>query len=362
MIVKNESKVIERCLSTVKPLIDYWVIVDTGSTDGTQEIIQEFMKDIPGELHESPWVNFSHNRNEALHLAKDKAEYLLFVDADDILTYSTDFKMPMLDKDSYLMPIHYSGLTYSRTQLIKSELDWRWEGVVHEVLMCDGAETRGTLDGLTMVILGGGDRSQDPKKFLNDANALKKALESDPQNTRYTFYLAQSYRDAEELELSLQNYEKRVALGGWDQEVFWSLYQIAELQENLNQSEEIVSKAYLKAFQYRPTRIEPLYRLSQYYRLKENYFLGYLVAKQGLKIPHTDDVLFVETWIYDYGLLLEYSICAYWIGAYEESLKACIQLLAVENLPQNIIDCVRKNLQFVLQKLPLEQNWPGETG
>src|SRR2546428_69578 len=66
MIVKNESHVITRCLGSVLPLIDYWVIVDTGSDDGTQKIIKDFMqeKGVSGELHERPWINFSHNRNE----------------------------------------------------------------------------------------------------------------------------------------------------------------------------------------------------------------------------------------------------------------------------------------------------------
>ena len=72
MIVKDEKDVICRCLASVKPVIDYWVIVDTGSSDGTQEIIRAFMKEIPGELHERPWINFGHNRNEALELAKGK--------------------------------------------------------------------------------------------------------------------------------------------------------------------------------------------------------------------------------------------------------------------------------------------------
>ena len=68
MIVKNESKVIRRCLESVLPLVDYWVIVDTGSTDGTQQIILECLKEVPGFLHERPWVDFSHNRNEAIAL------------------------------------------------------------------------------------------------------------------------------------------------------------------------------------------------------------------------------------------------------------------------------------------------------
>ena len=76
MIVKNESTVIKRCLDSVKAIIDYWVICDTGSTDNTREIVEECLKDIPGELHERPWVSFSHNRNECLRLSRGKADYL----------------------------------------------------------------------------------------------------------------------------------------------------------------------------------------------------------------------------------------------------------------------------------------------
>jgi glycosyltransferase involved in cell wall biosynthesis len=96
MIVKDESKIIKRGLATVKPIIDYWVIVDTGSTDGTQQIIKDFMQDIPGELHERPWKNFAYNRNQALALAKGKADYILFMDADETLEFSPNFKMPTL--------------------------------------------------------------------------------------------------------------------------------------------------------------------------------------------------------------------------------------------------------------------------
>jgi len=356
MIVKNESQVIRRSLESAKPLIDYWVIVDTGSTDGTQEIIKEFMKEIPGELHERPWVNFAHNRNEALSLAKDKADYLLFIDADDKFEISPNFSMPALDQDAYYITIKYSNLNYDRIQLIKSSVDWKWGGVLHEALASAQAKSWGHLDGISMIIIGGGDRSCDPKKFEKDAQILEAALKEEPDNARYQFYLAQSYRDAGMPELALKNYEKRVALGGWDQEVFWSLYQIALLQETLSKPEENICKSYAKAFHYRPTRAEPLYRLCNYYRRKENYLMGYLVAQFALKIKPSKDPLFVEAWIYDYAILLEYSICAYWIGRYEESHKACNQLISNQELPPNVRSCVERNLSFVLPKLATPAN------
>ena len=85
MIVKNEATVIRRCLDSVKPFITHWVIVDTGSTDGTQDIIREYMADLPGTLYEREWQDFAHNRSEALALSRPLADYSLVIDADDAL-------------------------------------------------------------------------------------------------------------------------------------------------------------------------------------------------------------------------------------------------------------------------------------
>jgi glycosyltransferase involved in cell wall biosynthesis len=356
MIIKNESKVIERCLASAKPLIDYWVIVDTGSSDHTQEIVKNFMKDIPGELHERPWVNFEHNRNEALSLAKDKADYLLFIDADDQFEIAPDFVMPKLDKDGYYLTINYSGSSYLRPQLVRNDLGWRWGGVVHEALFCDNAYNMGTLEGVSMLIIGGGDRSRDPKKFERDAKLLEKALKKNPSSTRDLFYLAQSYKDAGKLKAAIASYEKRVAMGGWDQEVFWSLYQIGIIQETLKKPEDVVNKSYSRAFQYRPVRAEPLYRLASYYRQKENYLMGYLLAQHALSIKQPNDPLFVETWIYDYGVLLEHSICAYWIGKYQEAFESSMKILTLKNLPDNIRECVNNNLRFITPKIAIEEH------
>ena len=355
MIVKNESKVIERCLESAKPLIDYWIIVDTGSNDGTQEIIKEFMKDIPGELYERPWINFEHNRNEAMQLANHKADYLLIIDADDKFEVSPDFIWPELDKDGYIMKVNCFETNHYRPHLVRTGLDWHWEGVIHEGLISE-TQSIGRLDGIKMIIIGGGDRSNDPKKFEKDANLLEIASMNDPTNTRAIFYLAQSYQNAGDLASAIKNYEKRVSMEGWDQEVFWSLYQIAILQERLEMPEDVIAASYARAYSFRPTRAEPLFRLSSYYRRKGNPSLGYLFSLHAKNFKYPEDTLFVESRIYEYAFLLEYSLCAYEVGRYDEAFSSSYQLLCIKNLPENVRECVKNNMSFIIPKVVKEEH------
>ena len=352
MIVKNETRVIRRCLESVKPLIDYWVIVDTGSTDGTQAMIKDFMKDVPGELHERPWVDFAHNRNQALDFAKNKADYVLIIDADEVLEIAPNFVLPDLDKDFYYITTKYGGTRYVRVQLVNNHLDWRWGGVLHEAIDSPHAKTRGTLEGVANVVFTDGFRSNDPKKYHKDAQVLEKALAKEPNNTRYQFYLAQSYRDAQEFELSLKHYKKRFEMGGWDEELFWSLMQIALLQEWMNMDQATVIEGYKKAYAYRPTRAEPLYHLCNYYRQKVGDCKeSYKVAHQGLAVAFPKDILFVESWIYDYGLLLEYSIACYWTERYVEAQVATLLMLSKPDLPSNFRECAERNMLCINSKL-----------
>ena len=351
MIVKNERAVIERCLNSVKPLIDYWVIVDTGSSDGTQRLIKKCMRGIPGKLYERTWVNFEHNRNEALELAKKHADYLLFIDADEELVFDTNFVLPHLDHDIYHINIDLCGIRYVRSQLVSTSVDWKWAGVVHEALVSDRACTQDILKGVTQIVRAEGCRSQDPDKFLKDVALLEQALKKEPKNSRYQFYLAQSYRDAQMLDEAIKNYEKRIEMGGWDQEVFWSKYQIAIMKEILGKPSDEVIKAYSEAYSFRPSRAEPLYRLSSFLRRQGANLLGYFVACQALSQDPPSDTLFVEDWVYTYGLLLEKAVNAYWIGKYAECLTLSQNILKQEKLPQSIIECVEQNIGWAVKML-----------
>ncbi|MBM3192095.1 MAG: glycosyltransferase [Chlamydiae bacterium] len=246
MIVKNEKRVIERALHSAMPWIDYWVIVDTGSTDGTQELIKQTLHAIPGELYERPWKNFGFNRTEALELAKDKADYIIFLDADDYFEWHPEFAISMLDRDAYYLTVNNKAKTFSylRPNIIKTDLPWKWVGVTHEYLACEATCSSSYLEGILYILGGDGARSQDSCKYLKVAEELERGLQEEPENARYQFYLAESYRDAGLLERLLEAYRKRVAMGGWAEEVFWSLFQMAELQQRLHYPMEEVLQRY----------------------------------------------------------------------------------------------------------------------
>ena len=112
---------------------------------------------------------------------------------------------------------------YHRTALVRSALPWRYVGVLHEYITCEQAQTQELLPGLRIVRLHDGARARDPQIYRKDALLLEQALLKEPDNARYVFYLAQSYRDADDLELALRHYRRRVAMGGWPEEVFSAL-------------------------------------------------------------------------------------------------------------------------------------------
>ncbi|HAB98770.1 MAG TPA: glycosyl transferase, partial [Parachlamydiales bacterium] len=136
MIVKNESRIIERCLLSLKHMISYWVIADTGSSDGTQQKILACLQNIPGELLERPWVDFSYNRNEVLLASQKKGDYLLFIDADEWLFFSSPFNASSLQSDCYTIKAQGKTSEFLKTFLVTNALNWTWHGVIHESLVC----------------------------------------------------------------------------------------------------------------------------------------------------------------------------------------------------------------------------------
>lgn len=358
MIVKNEEHVIEETLECMTKYIDYYVISDTGSTDNTIEVIKNFFnkKGIPGEVHQNEWKNFGHNRTVALNLCVGKSDYIWVIDADDIVI--GDLKLPeVLDKDCYTLT-YGEGFTYHRQQIFKNspELNWKYVGVLHEFPTCDDSNhSKGHINGDYFVDSRRlGDRNKDPEKYLKDAKLLEAGLEEEPDNERYMFYLAQSYYDYGNIEKGIEWYKKRIALGRWFEEVFYSYYRIATGLEALGKPWEEVEKAYMDAYIFCKDRAEPLYKIALHYRTNNNFKKAYKYAKMASRISFPEHcVLFIYRDVYDFKIWDELAISAYYVGEYMESYLICKKLLSSSTTPVVHHPRILENLKFAESKLGL---------
>lgn len=344
-IVRNESARIERCMLSLIDHIDCAVIVDTGSSDDTVKKIKDFFaahrKSVA--IHHTPFENFSQARNDALDHAKRSAlefDYILLVDADMELAGA----IPQVEGQAYNIMQDAQGCQYYNTRLIHRWSKALYVGVTHEYL--EIRDEVQDIDRDVLHFIDHADGANRKDKFQRDAALLSNDLARDPNNARTWFYLAQSHRDAGEWEAALAAYEKRVSLGGWDEEVFMSQVNIANCHKNMGNSGQFVTSM-LAAYNLRPKRAEPLYELAKHFREAGSPVVAGLFANEGLHINRPNDVLFVADDVYKVGLDEEMSVA----GFYNPRTKAtgfssCDFVALGKHGNDQSRECARNNLFY----------------
>ncbi len=369
MIVKDEADILPRLFDSCRGLIDYWVICDTGSTDGTQEVIRRQLDGIPGELHQREWVNFGVNRSEAVGLSHGKADYLLLLDAD--MTIRQDHPLGPLTAGAYLMLQTSGHFEYRNKRLVRDDLRWRYVGSTHEYIeTADGAETVESLDALAVEHHADGHSWEN--KFERDIELLTRDLIEDPDNGRAQFYLAQSCRDLAErtgnkhmLANAAAHYQRRVEMPGWDEETYFAQYQVGALAARMGQWPRAM-EAFIGAWERRPERLEAVHALTAGLRERGCYRAAHRFARMAANLkplPIPGDILFVAPWVYQWGILFEYSITSYWVGEFRNSFAACKKLLTIDSLSDecraltvtNAQHAVRENIRVAAERPPRER-------
>jgi glycosyltransferase involved in cell wall biosynthesis len=359
MIVKNESHIIHECLNSVYKYIDYWVICDTGSTDNTKEIITNFFKEkgIPGEIHDHEWKNFGHNRTLAFRAAEGKADYAWVIDADDYL--EGELILPETKQvDSYALRIKRGTFFWWRNQVFKLDSKWEYKGVLHEYAACEKqnpvvTRLEGNYNICARTMGGARNVGISPiEKYSRDAIILEEALKEDPNNTRDQFYLAQSYFDSQQWDKSAQAYQRRVDMGGWEEEVFYSLYRIAMIAAITNKEFLEIKEKFLAAWNYRPIRAEPLYNIARLYRMINQPRLAYLYAIMAKKMPFPKfDILFIDEDIYKWQIDDEIAATAFYLHRFDEGIAATKSLLSNPAFPDSERNRITENLKLYEQKM-----------
>lgn len=345
MIVKNEAAILERCLASVAPWIDGYVIADTGSTDGTEELATSFMKaqGIPGEIVRFPFEDFSQARNAALEACRRSIkvprtdhDHILLTDADmELRVEDPAWRSQLGAAPAHMITQEDKVWTYDNTRVVERSLAARYVGATHEYLDCGFVPA--CLDGVWLLDHASG--ASRGEKTERDLRLLEAEVSREPTNARARFYLAQTLKDAGRFEEALQRYEERVHMGGFEEEAWYSLYMSAVCHRELK-NEPAFMHAALRAYQRRPSRLEPLYVLAKYLRERGDAALASVFASYGATLPFpVKDLLFVEHGPYDHGIREELSITGFYSPSpvvRKEGREECLALAEDRTAPRSV--------------------------
>jgi tetratricopeptide (TPR) repeat protein len=303
MIVKDEEKIIERCLRSVIPFIHFFVIMDTGSKDDTMNIIKKVFseKNIKGILYKGQFKNFGQARNLALSVAYEKSgsDYILLLDADHILKVSTCLSPKV---DSYYITQLDGKIEYKNIRLIKNNRNYYYKGYTHEVLLSFKKDIKITLSKEDVYIDDIGDGGSKSDKNKRDIHLLVQEIKECPTYSRPYFYLANTYFGEKDFILAEKYYRRRISMGGWKEELWYSYYRMASIR--------IIQKNIPEAIYFLMSAIETNYqRLEAYFhlliifrdlRMDNNFKIYHTRSKDiyDLKLP-SQDFLFYEKEIYE---------------------------------------------------------------
>ena len=298
MIVKNEEKVIIRCLDSVIDLIDCFCIYDTGSTDNTVRLIMEYFKtkNIKGKLCFKDFISFDVNRNYCLQQSKDMAEYSLFMDADMVLKYN--FSIRDLKLDYYYIYQDSLNIIHKNIRIVKNNQQFKYYGVTHEILQTNNTLSKGEIIPLSeMKIIDLQDGGCKDNKLERDKHLILKNINCKKLKERYLFYLGNTYYFLGENLLALKYYHERLKYKGWQQEIWYCYYRIG-LIHYLSKDYSKFVKSMENAFSVDEERIENLYYLIEYYEKKNNKDISNIYKKIALNNLNTNDKLFLEKNLY----------------------------------------------------------------
>lgn len=365
MIVKNESKIIERCFSSLKSIVDYIVVTDTGSTDETVNIMNKYLTDnnIPGEIFYEPWRNFGYNRTNSIENAKKFFKkkdidmnniFVLLVDADMIVEIMVDaniLKRALNSADHYLVEQYNPVISYFNTRLIRLSKKIVCRGVTHEYYDVEGA-TSAKFDGIRINDIG--DGGSKANKFERDIKLLLDGIDEEPKNERYHFYLAESYKNSGKIDEAIFFYKKRVEFGGWYEEVFMAHYNLGQLYQERGDWKNALYHYTEGWIISKYERGETLYKIIDYYKNNREYKMALFYLKELVQLKYpSNQFLFIDYNIHGYKRYEMLTLISYYVGKMELGLYSSDFLLLFNKykFDQSVSEMIHRNLKFYVPKL-----------
>ena len=354
-ICKDESHVIGKMLESCKTITDLIVVNDTGSTDGTQDIIRKFGEEnnIPTYVFERPFDDFEKSRNHAIQKLKDVVAELgwdankvhgYWFDCDETLVIDPKFNKDQFVNDLYMINTFIGQMKYTRNTFFRVSKPFRWYGPIHEFIVCDEQNiTSGLAENIHVDVKMTGNSWQGdiPTKYKNHAFVLEKYIDANRQDPRWIFYTAQSYHDAasipdnreeneERLRRSMKYYKERVnRTDGYAEEIYYSQFRIGTIMRSLEEPWNLTHQELLKAYNMDPMRGESIKIIIDYYLQMNEWNMAYLYSKFAKvnfhgKNPYPQRLLFVDEALYIWKFAEAHAATCFYTGRMDEA-KATYQ-------------------------------------
>jgi glycosyltransferase involved in cell wall biosynthesis len=365
-IVKDESHCILTMLKSAIQISDAIVIADTGSTDGTQEIIRKFGEEnnIPTYVVERPFDDFEKSRNFGMEKAREIVKELgwnpndcwtWWCDADETIIVDSKFDKKQFVNDLYMINTYIGQMKYTRNTFARVSKPFRFYGPIHEFIVCDEQNiTSGLAENIHVDVkmIGASWQGDIPTKYKNHAFVLEKYIDANRQDPRWIFYTAQSYHDSasmpdnkeeneERLRRALKYYKERVnRTDGYAEEIYYSQFRIGTIMRSLEEPWNLTHQELLKAYNMDPTRGESIKIIIDYYLQMNEWNMAYLYSKFAKvnfhgKNPYPNRLLFVDEALYIWKFLEAHAATSFYTGKKDEARASYQELVSIsKNKPQ----------------------------
>lgn len=359
-IVKNESHCILKMLESAAQISDAIVIADTGSTDGTQDIIRKFGEErgIPTFVFDRPFDDFEKSRNFGMQKARDVVQELgwnpnecwtWWCDADETIIVNDKFTKNQFVNDLYMINTYIGQMKYTRNTFARVSKPFRFYGPVHEFIICEEKNiTSGLAENVHVDVkmIGNSWQGNIPAKYKSHAFVLEKYIDENRQDPRWIFYTAQSYHDSasipdnkeeneERLRRALKYYRERTTrTDGYAEEIYYSQYRVGTIMRSIEEPWNLTHQECLKAYALDPMRGESIKTIIDYYLQVGEWHMAYLYTKFAKvnfhgKNPYPTRLLFVDEALYTWKFLEAHAAACFYTGRQQEAREAYNEILNI---------------------------------
>ena len=330
-MAKDEEENIERCLRSLAPYVDRYVLLDTGSTDQTLTIAVSTFEalGLPFTILHRPFDTFAASRTFLVKHAVREVDWVLMIDAD----CTVSGEPPVLPDDAEIGLVEYvsNGIVSQRALYLAGHVDWYYKSGqardgrdLHEYVTADTPHGSRRIRGLLMEHHG---VEGDQRSGEDDLAILQDVAAQFPNEPRWAFYVAQTLKGLGRAEEALAMYRECAIMGQLgDEWVWYCMYQAAVLARD--------PAALQAACQLRPQRAESWYALACLLAEAGRYDLALPIAAQAYSLAEPEDSLFINRAVYRWGAALEYIVCLGATGDFDSAQQICNTLLLDSDLPE----------------------------